>query len=62
LTILLDLANRQRQLFRADAESAKKYVAIGDRKPPSDIDPVELATAAAVASAILNLDAAVMVR
>lgn len=62
LAVLVDLYAAQRQRFRDATEAAKKYLQIGDRPPPADLDATELAAAAVVANALLNLDAAVMIR
>ena len=42
--------------FRADPESAKKLLSVGEKKPASGIDPMELAAYTITASVILNLD------
>ena len=43
-------------IFRASAEQASKLIHTGETKPPTDIDPAELAAWTMVASQILNLD------
>jgi hypothetical protein len=62
LQLLLRLYQNQLEGFRKDSDGAKKYVAIGDRPPASDLDVAELAAATVTANAILNLDAVVAVR
>jgi len=42
--------------FQADPESAKKLLSVGEKKPASGIDPMELAAYTITASVILNLD------
>ena len=42
--------------FRADPESAKKLLSVGEKKPANGIDPSELAAYTITASVILNLD------
>ena len=53
---------RQLAHFRKDAEAARKYLRVGERPPPVDLVPAELAAATATASVILNMDAAVTTR
>jgi hypothetical protein len=60
--LLSALFREQLALFRGDPESTKKFLRIGDKAPASGVDAAELAAAAATAGAILNLDAAVMMR
>jgi hypothetical protein len=62
LAVLIRLYVDQLDRFRADPEAARRYLVVGERRAPSDLDPLELAAAAATASTILNLDAALMVR
>jgi hypothetical protein len=62
LRLLVELYQGQRALFRQDPDGAKKFLKTGDRPPAADLDPAELAAAAATAGAILNLDAAVTTR
>jgi len=42
--------------FQADPESATKLLSVGEKKPASGIDPMELAAYTITASVILNLD------
>ena len=52
--------NDRLQAFKLDAASAKSYLAGGGaRKPAANLDPIELAAYATVASMILNLDEAI---
>ena len=62
LELLVELYRGQRERFGRDPAAAAKYLRTGDRPPPADLDAAELAAAAATANAVLNLDAAVMVR
>jgi hypothetical protein len=62
LNLLTELYEEQWTLFRKDPGSAQKFLKTGDRPPAPDLDPVELAAAAATAGAILNLDASVTTR
>ncbi|MCY3001535.1 MAG: DUF1553 domain-containing protein [Planctomycetota bacterium] len=56
--ILVRLLGEQRAIYKADVESAKKLLAIGDAKVDPALDPVELAAWTNVANALFNLDAA----
>ncbi|TMQ30338.1 MAG: DUF1553 domain-containing protein, partial [Planctomycetota bacterium] len=60
--LLTRLYEGQRALFQNDPGSAKKYVGIGEHAIAKGLDPGELAAAAVVANAIMNLDAAIMIR
>jgi Protein of unknown function (DUF1553)/Protein of unknown function (DUF1549)/Concanavalin A-like lectin/glucanases superfamily/Planctomycete cytochrome C len=62
LELLRSLYRGQLVRFRSDPTSAQKYLAIGERAPAKDLDSADLAAATATANAILNLDAAVMIR
>jgi len=62
LQLLKQLYKGQRDLFRKSPERAQKYLRIGERPPALGLDPVDLAAATVTANAILNLDAAVMIR
>src|SRR5207302_2776967 len=62
LRLLDELYQEQLELFRKDPAEAQKLLKAGERPVPSGLDPVELAAAAATASAILNLDASVTTR
>jgi hypothetical protein len=54
--ILLQNLNAQLDHFRQRPEDAARLMAVGTRKYPDAIDPVEMAAQTAVASLILNLD------
>ncbi|MEO0413646.1 MAG: DUF1553 domain-containing protein [Verrucomicrobiota bacterium] len=42
--------------FQANPDSAKELIAVGESKPPADLDPIQLAAHTALANVILNLD------
>jgi hypothetical protein len=56
LEILRALEEKELAEYRSDPASARKLIAVGESKPPANIDPVEMAAWTTVASAILNLD------
>jgi hypothetical protein len=60
--LLVELCQQQLESFGKDRSRAEKFLRTGDRPLPTGVDAVELAAAAATASAILNLDAAVTTR
>lgn len=60
--LLLGLYAAQRQFYTTNPEAAQKLLTVGERKPDSSLPPIEVATATAVAQAILNLDATVWKR
>lgn len=60
--LLGELYEEQLAVFKADPESAKKLLAIGESAAARDLDPVEAAAMTVVCQAILNLDAAVWSR
>jgi hypothetical protein len=62
LTLLKRLYTVQRDLFAKDPESARRFLKKNGRTPPKDIDQADLAAAGMTASAIMNLDAALMRR
>jgi hypothetical protein len=62
LDLLVRLFDDQLARFRSDADGAKNFLAIGEHKADGDSDPAPLAAATALASAILNLDAAIVLR
>jgi hypothetical protein len=62
LDLLARLYDDQLTRFRADADAAKKFLAIGDHKTEGDFEPATLAAATALATALLNLDAAIVLR
>jgi hypothetical protein len=59
MKLLTALYREQRSLFAADPDAAKKLIRVGDSKPDSSLQPVELATATVLAQTVLNLDATV---
>jgi hypothetical protein len=62
LELLVRLYEDERGRFHKAPDAAKEYLRVGDRTVSPELDAVELAPAAVVANAILNLDAAVMKR
>jgi hypothetical protein len=60
--ILALIYREQLELFRQSPEAAQQYLKTGSLPVAKAFDPVELAAATATASAILNLDASLMVR
>jgi hypothetical protein len=62
LGLLAESYREQLALFRKDPEGARKFLKTGSRPPAPGLDPVELAAAATVAGALLNLDAALTTR
>jgi hypothetical protein len=62
LDLLASMYGEQLALFRKDPAGAAKFLHTGTRPPAADLDPAELAAAAATAGAILNLDAALTTR
>lgn len=61
-SILVQLLQEQRAIFKADAAAATKLLAVGETKNDMKLDPIELAAGTVLAEAILNLDEAVMRR
>jgi hypothetical protein len=57
--VLLQTCLRFHDRFAADPDAARKLLGVGESAVGRDIDPAELATYTAVASAILNLDEAI---
>ena len=53
---LLTGLERRLTSFQANPESAHKLLTVGEKKPDSSLDPLELAAYAITASVILNLD------
>lgn len=53
--ILAELLAKHRKQFAADADAAKKVLAVGDAPNPADVPATELAAWASVCRAILNL-------
>jgi len=60
--VLEKLFTEQRQIFAANAESARKLLTIGEAKNDGSLNPVDLAAAAVLAEALLNHDESVMRR
>lgn len=56
LKIVTTQLEAQRQLYEKDLEAAKKAIAIGETKPKSAEQPVQLAAYTMVANMLLNLD------
>jgi len=53
--ILENLHQKELERFKADPELAKKFISVGQSKPPADLDSVQLAAATSITRAILNL-------
>ncbi len=62
ITVLNQLLDEQRSIFRADVDAAKRLLAVGESKHDPSLDPVELAAGTVLAQAIMNHDEAVMKR
>lgn len=62
LELLLELYRQQRELFRAEPDRAGQLLNIGEHTPDPTLDPVEIAAAAIVTQAIMNMDATVWKR
>ena len=58
--VLTSAFNRSLNDFLSDPAAATELLAIGDRRSPETLNPVQLAAMTVVASTILNLDEAVM--
>jgi hypothetical protein len=54
--VLTETLELQRARFSADAEAARKAIAVGDSPAPTDVPPAELAAYTMVANVLLNLD------
>jgi hypothetical protein len=54
--VLLDLQRRKLADYKRDPEAARKLIAVGESKPPAQMEPAELASWTVVASVIFNLD------
>ena len=59
LAILRSGCERASKGFKADPESVKTFLAVGDAKADATLDPTELAAFSSVASTLFNLDEAV---
>ena len=62
LAILLDLITHQRETFASGSSDAAKLLKVGDSSADPGLDPEELAAFTALAQALLNLDAHLMLR
>lgn len=62
LEILTGLLAEQREVFASGSSQPAKLLAVGEARADGALDPVELATHTALAQALLNLDAHLMVR
>jgi len=62
LPLLLDLITNQREFFISETSDAEALLRVGDSKPDPTLEPTESATFAALAQALLNLDAFIMER
>jgi len=60
--LLEQLLGEQKDLFAKEPDRAAKLTGVGDRKPDSALDPVDLAATTALTQTILNLDATVWKR
>jgi hypothetical protein len=58
LQALTRTLNRQKQIYQADAESAKALVSVGESSRDESLDVVDHAAMSAVCLAIFNLDEA----
>jgi hypothetical protein len=53
--VLLDVLAKHRKEYAADADAAKKLLAVGAARAPNDVPPAELAAWSSVARVVLNL-------
>ncbi|MDX1680967.1 MAG: DUF1553 domain-containing protein [Akkermansiaceae bacterium] len=60
--ILVALIEEQREVFKGQGSDAEALLGVGDSAADKSLDPVELAAFAALAQALLNLDANIMLR
>ena len=60
--LLTSLFDEQLALFRSNPEAANKLLAVGEKPNTAGLDPLELAAATVLSQALLNLDAAIMLR
>ena len=60
--LLEALYQEQRQRFAADPTAAQKLLKVGEQKPDPTLSPTDVAAAAVLAQAILNLDATIWKR
>jgi hypothetical protein len=62
LPILVQLMDEQRKLFASEPKASAKLLAVGEAKPDATLNADDLAAGTMLAIALLNHDAAVMVR
>jgi Protein of unknown function (DUF1553)/Protein of unknown function (DUF1549)/Concanavalin A-like lectin/glucanases superfamily/Planctomycete cytochrome C len=62
LRVLSEMYENQVKYFEGDKESSSKFLAVGDHKPDSKLNVIELAALAAVAEGLLSYDEFVMKR
>ena len=62
LPVLLELYHGQRESFTEDPARATQLLAVGKLAADPSLPPIEAAAAATVASALINLDASIMLR
>jgi hypothetical protein len=62
LGLLKELYLGQREMFQQDPDAARKFLKTGALAVPQGVDVADLAAAAATAGALLNLDAALVIR
>jgi hypothetical protein len=62
LDVLTKMYDEQHELFARNEQETAKFLTVGDKANDPEIPPVELASAAVVANALLNFDETVMKR
>jgi hypothetical protein len=62
LKVLKQLYAEQRELFAADADAAKKLLAVGEKRSDAKLDPLDLAAGTSLSIALFNHDGAIMRR
>jgi hypothetical protein len=62
LKLLMELWREQKEILKADPDRAAKLLAVGSRKPNTNLNPIDLAAATQLAQAIMNLDATIWKR
>ena len=58
----MKMYNEQRELFARNEQETAKFLTVGDKANDPEIPPLELASAAVVANALLNFDETVIKR
>jgi hypothetical protein len=58
IAVLNNTLNRQLDVYRGNPTAAKELIAVGESKPKSGVDPVDLAAYTALANVLLNLNEA----